>query len=143
VPFDPATFPFGQSAAVAPDDRAAFDALRTSILDELNPFTYLQAILIEEFFHASWELARARKYGAPQAFIDRANRNWHRSRKALSKLHSSYTAGQKLLEGEDSDACVDAPLANPFAVAKRGRTAAAVKWAQADTQKQLAEIKVQ
>lgn len=143
MPFDPATFPFGQSAAVAPADRADFDALRTSILDELNPFTYLQAVIVDEFLHASWELARARKYGAPQSFFDRATRNWHRARKAISKIHSSYAAGLNLLEGEDSDACVDAPLANVAAIARPGRAKAALQWVRADDKKRLAEMKVQ
>ena len=141
--FDPATYPYGQSAAVAPADRADFEALKSSIVNELNPFTYLQAVLVDELLHASWELARARKYGAPQQFIDHATRNWHRSRKALSQLHSSYAAGLNLFEGEDSDACVDAPLANSCAFAKRGRISAAVKWVRAADKKMLSEIEVQ
>ena len=141
--FNPATFPFGQSAVVAPADRADFEALRTSLLDELNPFTYLQAVLVDELLHASWELARARKYGAPQPFIDRATRNWHRSRNALSRLHTAYVAGLNNLEGEDSDACVEAPLANPLTIPKRGKSSAAYKWALADNKKRLEEIKVQ
>ncbi len=141
--FDPAAYPFGQSAAVAPADRDEFEALKTGLLDELNPFTYLQAFLVDELLHASWELARARKYGAPQPFIDRATRNWHRSRKTLSQLHTAYAAGLNTLEGEDSYACVDAPLANALAIAKRSRAEAAIKWVRAADKKMLAEIQVQ
>jgi len=143
VEFNQATFPFGQSAVVAPADRADFEALKTSLLDELNPFTYLQAVLVDELLHASWEIARARKYGAPQPFIDRATRNWHRSRKTLARLHTAYTAGQKLLEGDDSLACFDAPLANPLAIAKRTPARNAVKWVRADDKKLFEEMKVQ
>ncbi len=141
--FDPTTYPFGQSAVVTPADRADFDALKTSIVDELNPFTYLQAVLVDELLHASWELARARKYGASQPFIDRATRNWHRSRDVLSRLHTAYSAGLNTLEGEDSDACVVAPLAKTLAIAKRGKSSAAYKWAIADNKKKLQEMKVQ
>jgi hypothetical protein len=143
VSYDLATFPFGQSAVVAPADRADFEALKSSLLAELNPFTYLQAVLVDELLHASWELARARKYGAPQPFVDRATRNWHRSRNALSRLHTAYSAGLNTLEGEDSDACVAAPLANPLVVAKRRKSSAAHKWLLADNQKKLQEMKVQ
>lgn len=132
--FDRTTFPFGKSAFVAPADRDEFEALKTSIVDELKPFTYMQAVLVDELLQATWDLVRASKYGAPQAFIDRASRNWRRSRNALSMLYSAYAAAQNLLEREDSDACVDAPLANPRAIAKRGH---------AHDKKRLEQIKVQ
>ncbi len=120
MPFDRKTYPFAQSASVTPRDRQDFETLKAQILDELNPYTFLQAILVDEFIHASWELARARKYGAPLSFVNRANRNWDRARKTLSRLNTSQIAAERLLEGEDAGAAESCPLANPFAIAKRG-----------------------
>ena len=143
MPFDQATYPFGQSAAVAPADRADFEALKESILSELNPYTLVQAIFVDEFLHASWELTRARKYGASQHYINRANRNWHRARKTLNRLCTSHVAALNLLEGDDAGAAEACPLANPLAIAKRGRPSAAYRWSIADEKKQLAELRNQ
>lgn len=119
MPFDAETYTFAKSASVAPRDRQDFETLKSKILAQLNPQTFLQAILVDEFIHASWELARARKYGAPVSFINRANRNWHRAHKALNRLHTSQTAAERLLEYEDAGAAEVCPLANPFMIAKR------------------------
>ncbi len=128
MPFDATTYPFAKSASVAPRDRQDFETLKAKIVAELNPFTFLQAILVDEFIHASWELARARKYGAPLSFVNRANRNWDRARKTLSRLQTSQIAAERLLEGEDAGAAEACPLANPFAIAKRGKAKQVIRF---------------
>lgn len=139
--FDITAYHFGQYAAVAPADRADFDALKTELLGELNPNDFLHALLVDELLHASWELARARKYGAPQAFVNRASRNWSRARKTLVRLNTSNVGARSLFEGVHDSVAATCPLANPFAIAKPSRVSkAADQWVEADDRKKLAKL---
>jgi hypothetical protein len=139
--FDRQTYPFAKSASVAPRDRQDFETLKAQILAELNPYTFLQAILVDEFIHASWELARARKYGAPLQFINRANCNWDRARITLSRINTSQIAAERLLEGEDAGAAEVCPLANPFRIPKRAKAKQVFRMEIAHGKKILARAK--
>ncbi|MBM3758319.1 MAG: hypothetical protein FJW38_30630 [Acidobacteria bacterium] len=141
MPFDPQTYPFAKSASVAPRDRQDFETLKSQIVATFNPFTFLQAILVDEFIHASWELARARKYGAPLSFVNRANRNWDRARKTHGRIQTSQIAAERLLEGEDAGAAQACPLANPFTIAKRGKAKQVFRMEIANGKKALARTK--